>query len=146
MREYDAPDVSEQLDQMSPSDTLIDRGLVDALDEGFTPPDKWSPAQGFGNTPAEMRQGETIEQRVAQEEPEEDPKKLHGKWNPAGEPRQVGSKRAGRLVAGEDIDADDVGIDGAGACAEEAAMHIIDEDDLADDGEDEPESESSQQR
>lgn len=139
MREYDGPDLSEQLDQMSPADTLIDRGLADALDEGYTPPDHWSPAQGFGNTAAEMAQGETIEQRMGQELPEEDPKKLRGKWNPSGETRQVGSKRSGRLVGGQDIAATDVGIDGAAACAEEAAMHIIDEDDLADEGEDDPE-------
>jgi Family of unknown function (DUF5709) len=50
---------------------------------------------------------------------------------------EVGSARAGRLVApdqgfGEDADADlvadDVGIDGGAASAEEAAVHIIDDD------------------
>lgn len=139
-------DSSEQLDQLSQSDSLIDRGLDDVLDEGYTAPENWSPAQGFGNTAAEMKQGETIEQRIAQEVPESDPKKLKGPWNPSGEAREVGSKRAGRLVdaAGgvAEVDAEaeavatDVGIDGAGASAEEAAMHIISEEDLADQGDD----------
>lgn len=49
---------------------------------------------------------------------------------------KVGDVRAGRLVADRsdayadnrnDVLADDVGIDGAGASAEEAAMHVIDE-------------------
>nr|WP_278260152.1 DUF5709 domain-containing protein [Nocardioides convexus] len=49
----------------------------------------------------------------------------------------VGDDRAGRLVApdeglGEDTEkslvAEDVGIDGAGASAEEAAMHVVPED------------------
>ena len=50
---------------------------------------------------------------------------------------EVGRARAGRLVApdqgfGEDVDADlvadDVGIDGGAASAEEAAVHIIDDE------------------
>ncbi len=59
---------------------------------------------------------------------------------------EVGGKRAGRTVAvdggaaladGEsDAIATDVGIDGAGASAEEAAMHIISEEDLANEGDD----------
>ncbi|GAA2178738.1 DUF5709 domain-containing protein [Brooklawnia cerclae] len=152
-----APDASEQLDQIGPAESLVDRGVDDVLDEGYTPPDHWSPAQGFGSTPAEMRQGETIEQRVVQEVPEEDPRKLTGRWNPNGESREVGSKRAGRLVdtqggVGEDTESEvlarDVGIDGAGASAEEAAMHIIDESDLAnqsrDDDEDGPADDASE--
>ena len=129
------PDESVQLDQLQPDDSLIDRGVVDALDEGFTAPERWSPAQGFGNTASEMRRGETLEQRIAQEEVA--PVRLEGPWNPNDEPREVGGKRAGRLVDvrggydGEDEEATsvgfDVGIDGGAASAEEAAMHIIDE-------------------
>ena len=66
------PEESEQLDQLQQSDSLIDRGVDDVLDEGYIAPDNWSPAMGYGNTPAEMRQGETIEMRVQQEEPERD--------------------------------------------------------------------------
>lgn len=143
----DTPDSSsEQLDQLSRWDSLIDRGVDDLLDEGYTAPEGWSPAQGFGNTAAEMKQGETIEQRIAQEVPETAPNKLKGPWNPYGESREVGSKRAGRLVdaggglAAEDRESEalatDVGIDGAAASAEEAAMYIISEDDLADQGDD----------
>jgi hypothetical protein len=49
---------------------------------------------------------------------------------------EVGDERAGRLVAEDegvaedtekDLVADDVGIDGAGASAEEAAVHMVDE-------------------
>lgn len=131
---------SEQLDQQGPADSLIYRGVDEPLDEGYTAPENWSPAQGIGNTASEMAQGETIEQRVEQEVPERDPNKLRGPWNPQGESREVGSKRAGRLVATsngsvyEDNEPEaiamDVGIDGAAASAEEAAMHIIFEEDL----------------
>ena len=54
-------------------------------------------------------------------------------WNPDKEPRQVGKERAGRLMsvqgAGkEDTLGVDVGIAGGAASAEEAAMHIIGDD------------------
>lgn len=123
---------SEQLSQGQPYDTLEDRGVEDILDEGFSPPEKWSPAQKFGNTAEEMREGETLDQRLAQEEPDVEPD-LEGDLLDDGE---VGDRRAGRLVdpdAGIGLDTEkdlvgyDVGIDGAGAGAEEAAVHIVDE-------------------
>lgn len=115
------------VDQLQAADTLIDRGVDDVLDEGYVAPDDWSPAQGFGNTPAEMRQGESLEMRIKQELPEVDPKKLDGNWNPLYEEREVGVKRAGRLVVGENGTVGrDVGYSGGAASAEEAAMHVID--------------------
>ncbi|MBA2715778.1 MAG: hypothetical protein H0U51_01775 [Propionibacteriales bacterium] len=126
------PEQSEQLTQGQPYDTLEDRGVEDILDEGFSPPEKWSPAQKFGNTAEEMREGETLEQRLAQEEPDVEPD-LEGDLLDDGE---VGDRRAGRLVdpdEGIGIDAEkdlvgyEVGVDGAGASAEEAAVHIVDE-------------------
>ncbi|MFT8395484.1 DUF5709 domain-containing protein [Propionibacterium sp.] len=130
---------NDQLAQLSQGDSLIDRGVADPLDEGYVAPDHWSPAQGFGNTPAEMARQETIEQRIPQEEPEPNHDGPVIPWNPNNEKRQVGSRRAGRLVAtgvgpgGEDNEAQslahDVGISGGAASAEEAAMHVIEDDD-----------------
>jgi len=133
MREFDegVPDGSEQLDQLQPGDSLSDRGVGDVLDEGLVTPERWSPAQGFGNTAAEMRRGETLDQRIAQEEPE--PVRDDTPWNAdPTEKREVGNKRAGRLVGAQDA-SHDVGIDGGAASAEEAAMHIIDDYDDEDD-------------
>lgn len=134
----DTPDAADSLDQLQPEDTLIDRGVDDVLDEGYTAPERWSPAQGFGNTPEEQRQGETIEQRVRQEEPDEADTESAPAWNADGEDRQVGGVRAGRIVAPDAGSGSDregtaigrsVGIDGGAASAEEAAMHVIDADD-----------------
>lgn len=129
------PDGSEQLDQLEFDRSLIDRGVADPLDEGYIPPDDWSVAEGFGNTAAEMRQGETLDQRIKQEMPEQE-RRFEGEEL---DDHEVGRRRAGRLVdanqgyPGDDREAQligsDVGIDGAAASAEEAAMHIIDEDD-----------------
>lgn len=131
------PDYDEG--QLSASDTLIDRGVADPLDEGYVAPDNWSVAQGYGNTAEEARRGESVEQRIKQEEPETTDEDK-GPWNPHQEPRQVGQERAGRLVATADgkitndkegdAVAKDVGISGGAASAEEAAMHIIDEDEI----------------
>ena len=134
---YNSYSVDDEDQPQGDGDSLVDsRGLDEPLDEGYSPPEKWSPAEGFGNTPAEEEQGETLDQRIAQEEPEPDPYELAANESEdvTGE---VGTARAGRLVdedegLGPDLEkdlvAEDVGIDGAGASAEEAAVHVIDDE------------------
>ena len=131
MEGNEAPERNDvELDQLQAGDTLIDRGVDDVLDEGYILPDNWGPGMGYGTTAAEMRQGESIDMRAKQEEPEHDPQKLRGKWNPLFEDREVGQQRAGRLIVGDDRGVGrEMGISGGAASAEEAAMHIIDEDD-----------------
>ena len=119
------PDESEQLDLLQPEDSLIDRGVDDVLDEGYSPAERYSPL---------IREGEheTLDERLDEEIPEPDP------YAPVDEEilddGEVGAERAGRLVdpnegIGPDVDSDlvgiDVGIDGAAASAEEAAVHIV---------------------
>lgn len=130
----EVPEGHEQFDQLQPDDTLNDRGLTDVLDEGYSPPEAWSAAESFGSTAEEARRGESMDQRIAQEVPERDPYDLEDEdFVDDGE---VGSRRAGRLVetnngSGEDMESElfgtDVGIDGAGSSAEEAAVHVIDD-------------------
>lgn len=124
---------SEAQDQMQPYDTLDDRGVEDVLDEGYTAPEKWSAGEGYGTTAEEQRQGESLEQRLRQEVPETDPYEAQTEDLDDGE---VGAERAGRLVdpdAGigldteKDLVGDDVGIDAGAAGAEEAAVHVIDD-------------------
>ena len=134
---YNSYSVDDEDQPQGDGDSLVDsRGLDEPLDEGYSPPEKWSPGEGFGNTPAEEEQGETLDQRIAQEEPEPDPYELAADESEdvTGE---VGTERAGRLVdedegLGPDLEkdlvAEDVGIDGAGASAEEAAVHVIDDE------------------
>jgi hypothetical protein len=130
---YGGYSVDDEDQPQGDGDSLSDdRGLTEPLDEGYSPPEKWSVGQGYGNTPLEEELGETLDQRLAQEEPEPDPYAEEDvEYLDDGE---VGDARAGRLVApdegaGEDEDAemfaDDAGIDGAGASAEEAAMHVV---------------------
>ncbi|SFC72641.1 hypothetical protein SAMN04487968_11066 [Nocardioides terrae] len=106
--------------------------LKDELDRGYSPPERYSP--DYGNTPWEEAHGETLDQRVRQEVPEEDPYTEDGWTDEEDGDGEVGDVRAGRLVdpdqgGGEDSEKDmvgqDVGIDGAAASAEEAAMHVV---------------------
>lgn len=120
--------------QLQPEDTLNDRGVEDLLDEGYSPPEKWSAGEGFGTTADEALQGESLEQRMTQEEPDADPYAEDGE-NVGGP--EVGAERSGRLVAPDegahddeekDLVGEDVGIDGAAASAEEAAVHVVDDE------------------
>ena len=117
-------------DQLQPEDTLEDRGVGDVLDEGIVTREDWSPAQGYGNTPAEEHAGETLDQRLRQEEPDYDPDK--DTWDEEDlDDGQVGDERSGRLIASDESDdrfVQDAGIDAGAASAEEAAMHVIDEE------------------
>jgi hypothetical protein len=138
-------------DQLQPEDTLDDRGVEDLLDEGYSPPERPRGVDAFGTTVAEQRQGESLEQRLAHEEPDpanavEDPLvdwDVMGDDDPDGADEdflgdhEVGDRRCGRLMAPDegshedtepDMVANDVGIDGGGASAEEAAMHIVDDE------------------
>jgi len=131
----------EEEDQLPQEDTLVDRGVDDALDEGLVTSEGWSPASSgsaFGTTPAEAAEGESLDQRLAQEVPEPDPYEI-AEQETEDVGGEVGDARAGRLVAEDEgrgpdevaeLTATDVGIDGAAASAEEAAVHEIPDDRL----------------
>lgn len=53
---------SEDLDE--------DRLRLDPLEEGMDPPERWAAADKYGTTPFEEHQGESLEQRVRQEQPD----------------------------------------------------------------------------
>lgn len=138
-------------DQLQPEDTLDDRGVDDVLDEGYSPPERPRGVDAFGTTLAEQHQGESLDQRLAHEVPDptaevedplsdpdtlggDDPDSIYAEDDFLGD-GEVGDRRGGRLIApdegwGEDtiseMVAEDVGIDGGGSSAEEAAMHVID--------------------
>jgi Family of unknown function (DUF5709) len=122
------------------SDTLDGNPGDDPLDQGIVPPDRWSAGEGFGTTLAEERAGESLDQLLAEEEPDQDPY-ADADLPPDGSLTEA-EPRAGRLVADDegshpdreaDLVARDVGIDGGAATAEEAAVHVQDDTDDTDD-------------
>jgi hypothetical protein len=149
---YQPTGTNEEQEDAAPldlQDALDERTYDDTLDEGYSPPEKPLGVTKHGTTAAEQHDGETLDQRLAQEVPE-DTEPIGDQVGdlPGGEGEPVdpeaGTERAGRLVApdeGAHTDtvkeevARDVGIDAGAAGAEEAAMHIIeDETELPDDG------------
>lgn len=121
-------------------DDALDEPNADAiLDAGYSPPEKPRVCGKFGTTESEQRNGESLEQRMAQEEPENWEKVLEEDLDEDGVRArgdelddEVGYRRAGRLAWSDedgehwDVVGRDVGVDGGAASAEEAAMHIID--------------------
>jgi len=131
-------DTYEQLDAQ---DTLDVTGPADVLNEGYSPPERPWAIDDWGTTGSEEVAGESIDRRLGRELPE-----VGGyEWDGLGDSSdtdgeliddQVGDVRAGRLVLSDEgsgsgwsgeLFARDVGLDGAGASAEEAAVHIVPE-------------------
>ncbi|WP_037761895.1 DUF5709 domain-containing protein [Streptomyces sp. FXJ7.023] len=134
------PDGSEQREDtglLDGEDTLEDDGVDDPLDRGWSPPERPWAVEHTGVTAA-------VAQRLAEERPDllaPDGDGLGDVDGTDGEllDNEVGADRSGRLVAPDEgaheddeptLVALDVGIDGAAASAEEAAMHVVDEDSM----------------
>ena len=144
-------------DQLQPEDTLDQEDVDDVLDRGYSPPERLHGSLAHGVTAEEQHRDETIDERILQELPDpasaygapdnesgldddervggDDPDSISAEddWLGDGE---VGDARAGRLVAPDggngiddekDLVGEDVGVDGAAASAEEAAVHVIEE-------------------
>ncbi len=143
LEDYEVRDASETLDD----DDLAD----DPLDSGVIPPQHWSAGMRYGTTAEEEEAGEPLDQLLAEEEPDEvldrddDVPEYSGHDGDAADEYVDGlllddgaDPRAGRLVAEDegahpareaDLIARDAGIDGGAASAEEAAVHVVEDDD-----------------
>jgi hypothetical protein len=138
----------EDYEVQDTTDTLIGAPGNDPLDGGIVPPERWSAGIRYGTTAEEQSEGESLDQLLAEEEPDDTLDELEDEEDEdddAGDEDVDGlllddgpDPRAGRLVAEdegahpdeeEDLVATDVGIDGGAATAEEAAMHVVEEDD-----------------
>jgi Family of unknown function (DUF5709) len=135
----DPDEWDDESDQLDGSDTL-DGAVPDPLDEGISPPERPWVGDGWGVTAREAAEGDSLDRYLARELPDvsadDDGDGIGDATDTDGEPwdDEVGEARSGRLVAADDggtVDDDaelwasDVGIDGAGASAEEAAVHVV---------------------
>ena len=69
--DWDQPGDDGVLDD---ADTLASDDMTrDRLDAGIDPPDRYSIGEGWGSTQTEARRGESLEQLLAEEEPEQSP-------------------------------------------------------------------------
>ena len=122
---------------LEPSDSLETDDLgADVLDTGVDAGEGYRGATRFVTTSDEERRGESLDQLLAEEEPDVP---VDDEWSDEDDPRdddRTTEPRSGRLVAPDEgahgdeetnSVATDVGIDGGGAAAEEAAVHLTDE-------------------
>ncbi|MCD0485165.1 DUF5709 domain-containing protein [Streptacidiphilus sp. ASG 303] len=135
-------DVVEDAGPLDFEDTLDDRGIAQVLDEGYSPPERPLAVDEWGTTADEQHRGEGLDRRLARELPDlavQDGDGIGDTVGTDGEllDDEVGDRRAGRLLAPDEgahadteseLFASDVGIDGAAASAEEAAVHIVPEE------------------
>jgi Family of unknown function (DUF5709) len=121
-------DSFEGSDQLDPSETLSGDNTEDPLEVGYSPPDYEPKATRFGTTADEEREGETLDQRLAEEEPDVSADDVAF---------GLEDERAGRLVSPDegahpDFEKDEIAHDagraGEASSAEEAAVHVVDEE------------------
>ena len=153
MAEQRRPESADLTDYevLDASDTLDGDPGDDPLDRGVAAPQRWSAAIRHSSTAAEQQAGESLDQLLAAEEPDvadevdDEPIGDIAGDEDAGDEDVDGlllddgpDARAGRLVAEDegahpdeeaDLVARDTGIDGGGATAEEAAVHVVEDDD-----------------
>ncbi|MGW4645504.1 DUF5709 domain-containing protein [Kitasatospora sp. NPDC004289] len=125
MADWDDQDLPAEDDGvLEPADSLLtDRLDDDPLDTGVIPADGYQGATAYGTTAAEAQAGESLDQHLAEEEPDVVPEVVDDRWTDGPSPR------AGRLLGGEDdVTGFDVGPDAGAAGAEEAAVHLVDAD------------------
>ena len=113
---------------LDPTEMLTGNDNDEPFDTSYSPPEREPKATRYGTTELEEFEGESLDQRLAEEVPDVDESDV------ADEDE---APRAGRLVAPDegahaDDEADEVAFDagtaGYAASAEEAAIHVIDEE------------------
>jgi hypothetical protein len=129
---YESGDPVEDAENLDPFENLTGDDPDEIMQTGYNPPDREPYNLRHVPTGFEERQGESLDDHLAEEEPDISVDDLDGDEAP----------RAGRLVAPDegghpDEEADeiatDVGPAGYASSAEEAAVHIRDEDDASGD-------------
>ncbi|MGW7100106.1 DUF5709 domain-containing protein [Streptomyces sp. NPDC054838] len=138
---YQPTGTNEEQEDAAPLDlqnAMDERSYDDMLDEGYSPPEKPLGVTKFGTTAAEQHEGESLEERLRQEVPEVGQDPVDGPGDGAELPDpETGTARAGRLTAPDEgahpdttkeLIAEDHGIDAGAASAEEAAVHVVEDE------------------
>jgi len=152
-RKHESEDL-EEYEVLDANDTLDGDPGDDPLDRGIVTPDRWSAGVRYALKGEE--DSESLDDLLEEEEPDETVDPDEDSWDENATYQDVARRqrdeeadpRSGRLVSpdedtddvsdtlvsGEDEEvARDTGIDGGGATAEEAAVHVIDDPDEDDD-------------
>ena len=125
---YESGDAVDDTDGLDPIEALTGDDPDEAMQTGYSPPEREPYNLRHMPTAFEQSEGESLDERLAEEEPDVSDADLD---------KADIEARAGRLMAPDagapddfesDAVATDVGTAGFASSAEEAAMHVIDED------------------
>jgi hypothetical protein len=126
---YEGGDPVDDAENLDPIENLTGADPDEVMQTGYNPPDREPHNLRDAPTPAEEREGPSLDDRLAAEEPDVGEQPAPGTIDP---------DRAGRLVSpgqdalAESVEAtevaEDVGPAGYASSAEEAAVHIEEED------------------
>ncbi|MCW2526413.1 MAG: hypothetical protein JWM76_1273 [Pseudonocardiales bacterium] len=130
---YESGEAIEDAENLDPVENLTGDDPDEIMQTGYNPPDREPHNLRAGLTPAEERDGPSLEDRLAQEEPDISADDLALTEPSARAGRLVAPGEGGLLAPETDMIADDVGPAGYASSAEEAAMHIVTEDAAFDD-------------
>jgi hypothetical protein len=123
----EAPDLGASIQLESSQHLAAPAGDRDGVESGYVPPDRPYVLEDNSMTAGGMRRGDTLDERLAREEPE---------GEPGGDPDRAGriaiADEGSALETPDAMDGVDVGIDGGAASAEEAAVHLVDGDSRVD--------------
>ncbi len=127
---YESGDAVDDTDDLDPIDSLTGDDPDEAMQTGYNPPDREPYNLKHFPTPREEHDGESLDEKLAEEVPDVSVDDIDD---------EAADPRAGRLLApdegvGADEESDeiaeDVGPAGYASSAEEAAVHVRDEDEL----------------
>ncbi len=116
----ESPDLGASVQLESEQSLVGPPGDRDALDSGYSPPDRPYAVDEDGVTARGMREGDSLDERLRRERGDE----------PADADRsgRIALEGEGAALETQDaMDGVDVGIDGGAAGAEEAAVHVVDD-------------------
>jgi Family of unknown function (DUF5709) len=148
-RDYEANDLVDY-EVLDAADTLVGAPGDDPLDRGVVPPERWSRAIRFDTTVSDQDAARSLDGLLAVEEPDisfdsDDSARYDDGWDENATEDDVvrlgredgPDPRSGRLtededgtvlIANADYVAHDAGPDGGGATAEEAAIHVLNDE------------------
>jgi hypothetical protein len=125
---YERGDAVDDGEFLDPAENLTGDDIDEPMQTGWSPPDREPFTMKHAHTPFEERESENLDERLLEEEPDITPGDID---------EAEADPRAGRLLApdegaGPDLEkdeiAEDVGPAGYASSAEEAAVHVVDED------------------
>ena len=138
-RRHESSDLDDY-EVQEPSDSLSGDPGYDPLDRGVAPPERWSAGMRYGVTADEQSDGESLDQLLAEEEPDDTADRTEDALADADEDDEDDDDLAGFEDVDEDEDAGDEDVDGlllddgpdprAGLVAEDEGAHPDEEEDL----------------